>query len=69
MPNQTLPVAMPQPATSPDATEICNIFALTEDSLVRSTSVQDIRRLSGQPFTSRSLTFKQGPCPSEKIGT
>ncbi|CAB3998268.1 Retrovirus-related Pol poly from transposon opus [Paramuricea clavata] len=63
--------------------QICNFVALTEDSVVRSTSVQDIRGLSGLPFTTRSAWIqiqsecpelrrthahlKQGTRPSEKI--
>jgi hypothetical protein len=44
--------------------QICNFVALTEDSVVRSTSVQDIRGLSGLPFTTRSAWIQiQSECP------
>ena len=44
--------------------QICCFIALTEDSVVRSTSVQDIRGLSRLPFTTRSAwTQIQSECP------
>ncbi len=44
--------------------QICNFVALTEDSVVRSTSLQDIRALSRLPFTTRSAWMQiQSECP------
>ena len=44
--------------------QICNFVALTEYSVVRSTSVQDICGLSGLPFTTRSAWIQiQSECP------
>lgn len=44
--------------------QICCFIALTEDSVVRSTSVQDIRGLSRLPFTTRSAWAQiQSECP------
>ena len=63
--------------------QICTFITLTEDSVVRGTSVQDIRNLSCLPFTTRSAWreiqseypdlrrthahIKQGTRPSKKV--
>ncbi len=45
--------------------QICNFVALTEDSIVRSTSLQDICALSRLPFTTRSAWMQiQSECPT-----
>ena len=44
--------------------QICTFITLTEDSVVRGTSVQDIRNLSRLPFTTRSAWREiQSECP------
>ena len=44
--------------------QICNFISTTEDSVVRSTSVQDIHRLSRLSFTTRSAWIQiQSECP------
>ena len=44
--------------------QVCTFIALTEDSVVRAASVQDIRNLSHLPFTTRSAWYEvQAECP------
>ena len=55
--------------------QICNFISTTEDSVVRSTSVQDVHHLPRLPFTTRSAWIqiqsechlKQGTRPSKKL--
>ena len=52
------------PECSEPRCQICNFVALTEDSVVRSSSVQDVRGLSHLPFTTRSAWIQiQSDCP------
>jgi hypothetical protein len=44
--------------------QICNFISTTEDSVVRSTSVQDVHHLPRLPFTTRSAWIQiQSECP------
>jgi hypothetical protein len=44
--------------------QICNFISTTEDSVVRSTSVQDVHHLHRLPFTTRSAWIQiQSECP------
>ena len=47
--------------------QVCAFIALTEDSVVRAATVQDIRSLSHLPFTTRSAWYEvQAECPDRR---
>ncbi|CAB3984112.1 Hypothetical predicted protein [Paramuricea clavata] len=52
------------PECSEPKCQICNFISTTEDSVVRSTSVQDVHHLPRLPFTTRSAWIQiQSECP------